>query len=181
MEADAGRIYPLCVAEVDVGTLPEPLSRLQALSLGKADHIRQFFQALTDQFGFGNMKGFKGSVLKAKIPGYPSLKVAETDIRSGTLYNGPYEGYSDDELREVVDEEFFGPAWKTFRYMKGYGETIFNQKLIHYRDVDDELLLPPGTAKRLLISQAATWQAIPVVSYENSLRLGYQHEETTDK
>src|SRR4051812_34809943 len=50
MEVDKGRIYPLCVPEIDLGDLPEPLSRLQALSLGKAEHIKQFFQALVDQY-----------------------------------------------------------------------------------------------------------------------------------
>ena len=57
MERDERRIYPLCVPEIDLGDLPEPLSRLQALSLGKADHVKEFFAALTEQFGFGNMKG----------------------------------------------------------------------------------------------------------------------------
>jgi hypothetical protein len=35
MEIDQGRIYPLCAPEIDLGELPEPLSRLQALSLAK--------------------------------------------------------------------------------------------------------------------------------------------------
>jgi hypothetical protein len=85
MEGDQRRIYPLCVPEIDVGDLPEPLSRLQALSLGKANDIKEFFGALTDQFGFGNMKGFRGSTIKSKLPGYPTLKVAESDIRRGAL------------------------------------------------------------------------------------------------
>lgn len=34
-----GRIYPLCTPEIDLSELPEPLNRLQALSLGKAEHV----------------------------------------------------------------------------------------------------------------------------------------------
>lgn len=154
MEADVGRIYPLCVPEIDLGELPEPLSRLQALSLGKAEHIKQFFQALTDQFDFGDMKGFKGSAIKSKLPRYPTLTVAESDIRSGTLYSGPYEGYSDVELAEVIDEDFVGKEWENVTtYTALYRNprsTIFREKLVHYREVDDQLNLPPGTAKRLL-------------------------------
>jgi hypothetical protein len=110
METDEGRIYPLCVPEIDLGDLPPPLNRLQALSLGKAADVRELFSTLTKQFGFGTMKGFKGSTIKSKLPSYPSLKVAESDITSGTLYTGPYEGYSDDELKEVLDENYVGKA-----------------------------------------------------------------------
>jgi hypothetical protein len=154
MEVDAGRIYPLCVPEVDLGSLPEPLSRLQALSLGKAEHIKQFFQALTDQFGFGDMTRFKGSTIKARLPKYPTLPVAESDLRSGTLYSGPYEGYSDEELAEVIDEQFVGPEWHLVtKYTALYSDdrsNVFRGKLVHYREVDDNLAVPPGTAKRLL-------------------------------
>ncbi len=40
MVANQRRIYPLCVPEVDKAQLPEPLGRLQALSLGKAAETR---------------------------------------------------------------------------------------------------------------------------------------------
>jgi hypothetical protein len=40
----SGRIYPLCAPEIDFSELPEPLNRLQALSLGKAEHVRSCFR-----------------------------------------------------------------------------------------------------------------------------------------
>ena len=50
-----GKIYPLYVPEIDPQDVPEPLSRLQGLSLGKAEHIQIFFQELWDLFGIENM------------------------------------------------------------------------------------------------------------------------------
>jgi hypothetical protein len=173
MEADAGRIYPLCVPEIELGDLPEPLGRLQALSLGKADHVRLVFSTLTEQSGFGSMRGFKGSTIKAKLPRYPSLRVAESDLRSGTLYQGPYEGYSPEELQEVLDEEFALPAYKDLYSYGGnrYRASPFSGELLHYREVDQRLDLPPGTAKRYLIDVAARYGADVEEEWENRVRL----------
>jgi hypothetical protein len=114
MVADQGRIYPLCVAEINLGELPEPLGRLQALSLGKAEHIKLFFSTLVEQFGFGSMKGFKATTIKSRLPKYGDLKVAEVDVASGTLYSGPYAGYSDEELQEVLVDNFVEPEWDKY-------------------------------------------------------------------
>lgn len=176
MEADAGRIYPLCVPEIDLGELPEPLSRLQALSLGKADHIKQFFQALVDQFGFGNMTGFRGSTIKSKLPRYPTLTVAESDLQSGTLYTGPYEGYNEVELAEVIDEYFVLPAYREYHrhsWEKDYGANLFSEQLLHFRRVDERLHLPPGTAKRLLEPVMARYAGYPTQRSENMVRFQF--------
>ncbi|MEP7224559.1 MAG: hypothetical protein ABI783_06350 [Actinomycetota bacterium] len=173
MEVDEGRIYPLlCVPEIKLSDLPEPLSRLQALSLGKAEHIKQLFQALVDQFGFGNMKGFKGSTIKSKLPPYPTLAVAETDLRSGTLYDGPYEGYGEDELREVLDDEYVHKEWRSKYPFTKYGENLFTGQLIHYRELDRRLQLPPGTAKRLLPEVVERYDGVAIAdqTFENSVR-----------
>lgn len=182
MEADQGRIYPLCVPEIDLGELPEPLSRLQALSLGKADHIKQFFAALTDQFGFGNMRGFKGSAIKSRLPKYGELKVAEADVSSGTLYTGPYEGYSPEELQEVLDENFVGREWENYaKYtalFHGPRQSLFTGKLIHYRQVDEDLSLPPGTAKRYLVDVVAKrYPALVSQRWENAVRFQFFEDE----
>jgi hypothetical protein len=143
-----GVILPVCVPEVDKGSLPEPLSRLQALSLDKAVETKLLFQTLADLFGFGNLKGFRASTIKAKLPKYATLPVAESDLRAGAVYRGPFEGYTDDELREVIVENMLNKAWKD-----RWGEFVsdhFRGGLIHFRQVDDKLELPPGTAKRLL-------------------------------
>lgn len=149
MDGGRGRILPVCVPEVDKGALPEPLSRLQAMSLGKAAETREVFQVLVDLFGFGNLKGFRHASIKAKLPRYADLTVAESDLRGGAVYNGPYEAYSDEEIEEVLDDEMLAPAWRDI-FLRNAGTRDFKGDLIHFRAVDDEYELPPGTASRLL-------------------------------
>ncbi|MCW3048016.1 MAG: hypothetical protein JWO74_2300 [Solirubrobacterales bacterium] len=151
MEEGEGRILPVCVPEVDKTDLPEPLSRLQAMSLGKASETRLVFQTLVDLFEFGNLKGFRYATIKAKLPRYGDLTVAESDLRSGAVYNGPYEAYSEDELAEVLDDDWLNPAW---RGLFGFDSRNFKGVLVHFREVDEELNLPLGTAKRLLAKLA---------------------------
>jgi hypothetical protein len=161
LQKGSGRIYPLCAPEIDLSDLPEPLNRLQALSLGKAEQVKFFFQELCDKFGFGNMKGFKGGAITKRLPKYTALKIDQSDIITGTIYSGPYEGYSDGELEDIIDENYI---YKDLKNQKQYttlykyrDESIFNGKLIHYQLVDEKLKLPPGTSKRLLKKVAARY------------------------
>jgi hypothetical protein len=151
MEEGEGRIIPVCVPEIDKGNLPEPLGRLQAMSLGDATETKEVFRALVDQFGFGSMKGFRHSAIKSKLPRYEDLKVAEVDLQSGVIYDGPYEGYSDEELEEVIDDQVVAPAWRTRSMDRlNHRPNLFEGQLLHFRQVDDRHSLPVGTARRLL-------------------------------
>jgi hypothetical protein len=170
----SGRIYPLCAPEVDFSDLPEPLNRLHALSLGKAEHVKLFFQTLCDQFGFGNMKGFKGSAITKRLPKYSDLKIDRNDLKTGTIYSGPYEGYSDDELKEVLDEDYVYKEWHKFTRapelsLRGRSN-IFAGRLIHYHELDERLELPLGTSKRLLKEVAARHKLTPDQEWENCIR-----------
>jgi hypothetical protein len=156
MQEGEGRILPVCVPEVDKGSLPEPLSRLHALSLGNATETRLLFQTLIDHFGFGSLKGYRHANIKAKLPRYSSLPVAESDLKSGTVYTGPYEGYSDDELREVLDDAYLKKEWRTFENYYASVSIFRDNPLIHFREVDEALQVPPGTAKRLLAEVATS-------------------------
>jgi len=173
MEEGEGRIIPVCVPEIDKGSLPEPLGRLQAMSLGKAGETKEVFLTLIDQFDFGSIKGFSHARIKAKLPSkYDDLPVAEADLKSGTLYSGPYEGYSDQELAEVIDEEIVAPAWGQFEDWQYGVKTLFNKPLLHFRRLDERYELPPGTARKLLVS-VATNRYPSVVSQEtpNTVRI----------
>ena len=101
-----GQIYPVYAPEIKVSELPEPLSRLNALSLGKEDQVKLLFQTLCEQFGFGNMKSFKGSKITKQLPKYSDLRIDQRDLRAGMIYSGPFEGYSIDELKEILDENY---------------------------------------------------------------------------
>lgn len=173
MSEGQGRIYPLCAPEIEFSELPEPLNRLQALSLGKAEHIKLFFQALCDQFGFGNMKGFKGSAIKSRLPKYSELRLVSRDLDTGTIYKGPYEGYSSEELKEVLDEEFLYKEYRSYidyPSLRSRDSSIFMGKLIHYRQLDEELELPPGTSKKYLKEVAKGYDLVPLEEWENSIR-----------
>ncbi|HSK50442.1 MAG TPA: toll/interleukin-1 receptor domain-containing protein [Solirubrobacterales bacterium] len=137
MEEGEGVILPICVPEIDKGSLPEPLGRLQAMSLGKAAETKAVFQALIDQFDFGRIKGFRHGTIKAKLPKYEDLTVADADLKSGVLYTGPYD--------------------------------VFENWLLHFRQVDADYALPPGTAKALL-EEAASLYPVRAWKTENTIR-----------
>lgn len=175
MTEGKGKIYPLCAPEIEFSELPEPLSRLQALSLGKAEHIKLFFQTLCDQFGFGNMKGFKGSAIKSRLPKYTELKLDSKDLDTGTIYTGPYGGYSSNELKEVLDEEYLYKEYHNYTediilFYRYRDKSIFMGKLIHYRALDEKLKLPPGTSKKYLKEVATRYDLEPYHEWENSIR-----------
>ncbi|MDP2843793.1 MAG: toll/interleukin-1 receptor domain-containing protein [Acetobacterium sp.] len=167
------KIYPLCAPEIELGSLPEPLSRLQALSLGKTDDIKEFFKALRDVFGFGEMKDLKPARIKSNLPkSWSQLKIDEKDLDAGTIYTGPYRGYSDDELQEIISQGFFVPNMKQdelFANLVKQEITIPNGKLLHFKQIDEQLKLPPGTAKKFLIGVAARFRLIPAKKWENSV------------
>lgn len=170
MEEGEGVILPVCVPEVDKGSLPEPLGRLQAMSLGKAGETKAVFQALIDQFDFGRIKGFRHASIKAKLPRYSDLPVADVDLKSGTIYTGPYEGYSAAELIEVLDDQLLRPAWIIHRNsLRNDPRNVFEDWLLHFRQIDLEHDLPPGTAKALL-EEAASIYPVKIWKTENTIR-----------
>lgn len=170
MQTGSGRIYSLCVPEIDLSNLPEPLNRLQALSLGKAEQNKIFFQNLCDDLGFGNMKGFKGSAITKRLPKYAALKIDQRDLRTGSIYSGPYEGYSDEELAEVIDENLLYKEFKHYYYTSERDQSIFRGRLVHYQFLDENMSLPPGTSKRLLKKVAFRYDLIPDKETDNTIR-----------
>lgn len=168
----SGRIYPLCDPEIDFQDLPQPLNRLQALSLGKAEDVKLFFQTLSEEFGFGNMKGFKGSVITKRIPKYSKLEIDQNDLNSGSIYSGPYEGYSDEELEEIIDEHYLYREYRGLVYnIKEHRDSsVFFGKLLDYHILDNGLKLPPGTSKRLIKEVAKRYGLVPDKEWENSIR-----------
>ena len=144
---------------------------MQAMSLGKAAETKAVFQALIDQFEFGRIKGFKHATIKAKLPKYSDLTVADADLRSGTIYAGPYEGYSREELIEVIDDEIVRPAWEDHKSLYASEEkNLFENWLLHFRQVDADYEFPPGTSQELLEEAVAIYPAQPSMRTENTIR-----------
>ena len=172
MEEGEGRIFPLCVPEVDKGSLPEPLGRLQAMSLAKAAETKEVFKSLVEQFGFGKISSFRHSRIKSQLPRYGDLPVAEADLRSGTIYTGPYDGYSSEELALVVDDVVVKPSWdRTSQRPSSVFDRLFGGQLLHFRKLDEEFGLPPGTAKRSLPEIVTSkYPAVVAQETENTVR-----------
>jgi len=169
----ATKIYPLCAPEIDLSRLPSPLDRLQALSMGKAADLKLLFQALILQFGFGKIGSFRASNITARIPKYKTVKIKDVDLNDYALYSGKYSGYDDEELMEVIDTELFEPDEGTFSslaFVTDREALIHNGKLLHYKQIDRRLNLPPGTAKRLLKVVAMRYQLAPELDNENVVR-----------
>lgn len=174
------RIYPLCAQEINLSELPEPLSRLQALSLGKATDIKMLFEGLIKQFGFGSITSFRASNITKRIPKYKNVKVKDIDLGDRAFYSGKYTGYTDEELMEVIDSRLFYEKrdWAVL-FDQGREDSIRLGKLIHFRQIDKDLELPPGTAKRLLVSVAERYNLIPYQQTDNIVR--FQQTEDIKK
>lgn len=167
-------IYPLCAPEIDFSDLPSPLDRLQALSMGKAVDLKLLFENLIAQFGFGKISSFRAANIQKRIPKYKTVKITEADQQSRGFYRGPYTGYSDDEFSEVLRTEFFHGHYDRFlkynRLLRGQEQSIFNGKLVHFREVDSKLQLPPSTSARLLVKVAGEYGLEPYVHTDNLVR-----------
>jgi len=175
--SDACRIYPLCAPEIDLSSLPSPLDRLQALSMGKAADLKLLFEALIGQFGFGKIESFRASNITKRIPKYKDVEVRDVDLNEKSFYSGAYTGYGDEELMEVIDTGLFAEdATKLFESNRE--ATIQNGKLIHYRQVDRSLNLPPGTAKRLLNRVAERYRLEPALEQEHIVRYKRGREDS---
>ncbi|MEK6967143.1 MAG: toll/interleukin-1 receptor domain-containing protein [Nanoarchaeota archaeon] len=170
-------IYPLCTPEIDLFCLPSPLDRLQALSMGKANDLRLLFESLIKQFGFGAISVFKGSNITKRIPKYAKVKIMDVDLNEKSFYSGKYTGYSDSELMEVIDTEMFAKDDAQFdeSFLLHYKreDLIRNGKLIHYRQVDKLLDLPPGTSRRLMNTVAERYKLVAVTEDVNIVRYGF--------
>jgi hypothetical protein len=166
------KIYPLCTPEIDLGNLPSPLDRLQALSMKKAQDLKMLFRSLIDQFGFGAITAFKSENITKRIPKYKDVEIKQVDLNERAFYSGKYTGYTGEELMEVIDDRFFrleSEKWNS-DYEKAPEEYVFNGKLIHFSDVDKDIELPPGTAKKLLNTVADRYGLEVALETENLVR-----------
>jgi hypothetical protein len=168
------KIYPVCAPEIKLSDLPSPLDRLQALSMGKAADLKLLFDALISQFGFGKISSFRAANITSRIPKYKDVKIMETDLNEKIFYSGRYSGYGDEELSEVIDTCLFQPDEKTYEKFptlhQDREDLIQNGKLLHFREIDRKLELPPGTAKRLLNGVAERFGLKPEVEMDNLVR-----------
>lgn len=167
------RIYPVCAKEIDLSQLPPPLGRLQALSLAKAGDLKVLFESLVQQFGFGNLKGFKASNLMSRIPKYSTVKTMPEDSDARQFYHGKYVGYDDEELVDVLVTYYVRKEigdWVEYSWARAPEKNMLTGQLVHFRQVDTKFELPPGTAARLLTRAAEIGGLVVVAQSANTVR-----------
>ena len=142
--------------------------------MGQAQDLKLLFEELKSQFGFGNVLAFRASNITKRIPKYKDVEIAESDRNERVFYSGKYNGYSDEELKEVIDSNFVRPdheLFDTFRHDSNDRESLIHLgKLIHYRLLDTELELPPGTSKRLFKTVAERYGLKSELELDNVVR-----------
>ena len=139
--------------------------------MGKAVDLKLLFEALIFQFGFGKLTSFRATNISSRIPKYKNVKVVEMDLQEKVFYSGKYTGYDDDELMEVIDTHVFQPEEGKYDILNENRESLVrNGKLLHFRDIDRILDLPPGTAKRLLNIVAGRYSLKPTLEKDNIVR-----------
>lgn len=75
-----------------------------------------------------------------------------------------------------LDDEMLRPAWRESGWSFVGANRDFKGMLIHFRAVDDEYELPPGTAKRLL-PQAATSRYWVKIEQQTANTIRFRRDE----
>lgn len=119
--------------------------------MGRAADLKLLFDALISQFCFGKISSFRAANITSRIPKYKDVKVVETDLNEKIFYSGRYTGQGDEELSEVIDTLLLKPDDEKYRKFntiyRAREDLIHSGKLLHFREIDRKLDLPPGTAK----------------------------------
>jgi len=73
-------IYAICVPPINPGDLPEPLCRLQAISLADEKQVEAFFNQIINQFGLGNLGTLEFVKIRDELATYPTSMGPKNEI-----------------------------------------------------------------------------------------------------
>ena len=167
-------IYPLRIAAVDQAEIPAPLDRLQVHVLNRADDLKVFFKSLAQDLGIEPAVTLRPANVTKRIPPYHKIKIDLVDQQGRGFYSGKYDNYPDEDLAELIDAYLLHPdheQWQEFGILHtGREDFIFNGKLLQFREIDQSLQLPPGTARRLLVGVAERYGLTPKQLTDNLVR-----------
>ncbi len=91
-------IYAICVPPINHGNLPEPLCRLQAISLADKKQTKAFFTELIKQFSLGNLNNLEFTKICDSLPTYLS-QITQTENIGLEVAN-----FDDTDKIEISDE-----------------------------------------------------------------------------
>jgi hypothetical protein len=139
-------MYAACVPPIVVGSLPEPLCRLQATALSDKGRTQALFARLIKQYGLGNLDTLEFDRISAAIPSYPAQ--ADKQGSSADSSTSRYSGYSDEAMKQVLFDVL---SREKKRHLDPVTRSpIFLGELIDFAAFDQEHGLPIGTSRRFL-------------------------------
>ncbi len=94
-------IYAICAPPINHGNLPEPLCRLQAVSLDDEKQTKAFFYELTQQFDLGNLDNLEFSKIQDSLPTYPPQITQTGNIDTKAV---DFDNFDGADEAEVSDE-----------------------------------------------------------------------------
>lgn len=178
--------YPLATNEIDI---PRPVRdlQIQIARINDADQVGRFFVKLCNQFQKGDSGRIDFAVFGDKQP-KPISQTPRTV--AAEIVENPYEGYSDEELSEILDDyfsdcakEYDAALYETIDSDEPYSldrDYIFTGALITYRKLDSTLGLPTGTSKRLLKNVALSYGLVPKPNSDHENTIRFKPKEQAD-
>ncbi|MBN2594525.1 MAG: toll/interleukin-1 receptor domain-containing protein [Sedimentisphaerales bacterium] len=91
-------IYAICAPPINHGNLPEPLCRLQAISLADEKQTKAFFAELTQQFDLGNLDTLDFSKIQDSLPTYPPQITQSGNIDTRFIHFDNLDGTGEAEI-----------------------------------------------------------------------------------
>lgn len=183
--------YPLYIDDIKWPSPVEDL-KIQAALLSDVDQLGRFFGQLVRQFSGGNTTQINMDAIIAEAKSYAKQSQTMT-VRVGQSVSktspNPQITYLDEDQEdyEKIKEWIFRQrdAYRTLDWslaaLAGFsGEkpkpNIFRNSLIFYKELDEELDLTRGAAKRILKGVAAEFKLIPAFEGKDTIRFEYHTE-----
>lgn len=135
-------LIPLCHSGIKKGELPTPISIFEAFELESADWIDDFFESLKNHFKISSY---------ARIDKLVMAKELKQALGSVALTSSLAQRATREDNRPPISD---ADALNLIESWMGSRPSGVNRKAIRYSDVDSQLNLTHGTAKRLIEAAA---------------------------
>jgi hypothetical protein len=137
-------LMPICHSGLSKNNLPSPLSIFQALEIGSNEFVDSFLESLRVQFKIPKLPRIdKKTMYQEVLQALDSIK-ATPPKSLHTVQTSPAQ-VTDNDALNIIE------SWM------GHRDASLNTQTIRFSEVDSELNLPPGTAKRLIEIAARRW------------------------
>jgi hypothetical protein len=135
-------LMPLCHSGLRKSELPSPLSALQAIELDSEQFIDDLFESIKIHSKISKLPRIDKKLMRQELDqAFRSIEESVAVIQAKEIKAN--EPISDNDALNLIE------SWM------GHRSITQNTKVIKYSGVDSELILPEGTAKRLIEAAAS--------------------------